>query len=117
LRRARSHRGCLLHSVHPIDRKYSARWAKRTACVIDGPKKRPLDYLEHFHWAVESENSLIGDATKTEKLNGNNLPQCRARLLAEYNLVTHQFEDGYCLEVGALSKDPVPRLWSGATKL
>jgi aminocarboxymuconate-semialdehyde decarboxylase len=31
---------------------------------LGGPKKHPLDYLEHFHWAVESEDSLIGEAIK-----------------------------------------------------
>jgi hypothetical protein len=31
---------------------------------LNGPKKHPLDYLEHFHWAVESEDSLIGEAIK-----------------------------------------------------
>jgi predicted TIM-barrel fold metal-dependent hydrolase len=31
---------------------------------LGGPKKRPLDYLEHFHWAVESEDSLIGEVIK-----------------------------------------------------
>ncbi|HLW71326.1 MAG TPA: amidohydrolase family protein [Candidatus Binataceae bacterium] len=31
---------------------------------LSGPKKHPLDYLEHFHWAVESEDSLIGEAIK-----------------------------------------------------
>ncbi len=29
-----------------------------------GPKKHPLEYLEHFHWEVESEDSLIGEAVK-----------------------------------------------------
>jgi aminocarboxymuconate-semialdehyde decarboxylase len=29
-----------------------------------GPKKHPLEYLHHFHWAVESEDSLIGEAVK-----------------------------------------------------
>lgn len=29
-----------------------------------GPKKHPLDYLEHFHWAVESEDSLIGEVVR-----------------------------------------------------
>lgn len=28
------------------------------------PKKRPLEYLEHFHWAVESEDSMIGEVIK-----------------------------------------------------
>jgi predicted TIM-barrel fold metal-dependent hydrolase len=31
---------------------------------LGGPKKHPLEYLEHFHWAVESEDSLIGEAIK-----------------------------------------------------
>jgi len=31
---------------------------------LRGPKKHPLEYLEHFHWAVESEDSLIGEAIK-----------------------------------------------------
>lgn len=31
---------------------------------LRGPQKRPLDYLEHFHWAVESEDSLIPEAVK-----------------------------------------------------
>jgi aminocarboxymuconate-semialdehyde decarboxylase len=31
---------------------------------LHGPKKHPLDYLEHFHWAVESEDSLIGEAIR-----------------------------------------------------
>jgi hypothetical protein len=31
---------------------------------LRGPKKHPLDYLEHFHWAVESEDSLIGEAVR-----------------------------------------------------
>jgi uncharacterized protein len=31
---------------------------------LGGPKKHPLDYLEHFHWAVESEDSLIGETIK-----------------------------------------------------
>jgi aminocarboxymuconate-semialdehyde decarboxylase len=31
---------------------------------LSGPKKRPLEYLKHFHWAVESEDSLIGEAIK-----------------------------------------------------
>ena len=31
---------------------------------LGGPKKHPLDYLEHFHWAVESEDSLIGEVIK-----------------------------------------------------
>ena len=31
---------------------------------LGGPKKRPLEYLEHFHWAVESEDSLIGEVIK-----------------------------------------------------
>ena len=34
---------------------------------LSGPKKHPLEYLEHFHWAVESvesEDSLIGEAIK-----------------------------------------------------
>jgi predicted TIM-barrel fold metal-dependent hydrolase len=31
---------------------------------LNGPKKHPLDYLEHFHWAVESEDSLIGEAIR-----------------------------------------------------
>jgi predicted TIM-barrel fold metal-dependent hydrolase len=29
-----------------------------------GPKKHPLEYLEHFQWAVESEDSLIRQAIK-----------------------------------------------------
>jgi aminocarboxymuconate-semialdehyde decarboxylase len=29
-----------------------------------GPKQHPLDYLDHFHWAVESEDSLIGEAVR-----------------------------------------------------
>jgi aminocarboxymuconate-semialdehyde decarboxylase len=31
---------------------------------LRGPKKHPLEYLEHFYWAVESEDSLIGEAVK-----------------------------------------------------
>jgi aminocarboxymuconate-semialdehyde decarboxylase len=31
---------------------------------LGGPKKHPLEYLENFHWAVESEDSLIGQAIK-----------------------------------------------------
>jgi predicted TIM-barrel fold metal-dependent hydrolase len=31
---------------------------------LNGPKKHPLDYLEHFHWAVESEDSLIGETIR-----------------------------------------------------
>jgi predicted TIM-barrel fold metal-dependent hydrolase len=31
---------------------------------LGGPKKHPLEYLQHFHWAVESEDSLIGEAIK-----------------------------------------------------
>jgi predicted TIM-barrel fold metal-dependent hydrolase len=31
---------------------------------LRGPKKHPLEYLEHFHWAVESEDSLIGEAVR-----------------------------------------------------
>ena len=31
---------------------------------LRGPKKRPLEYLEHFHWAVESEDSLIAEVVK-----------------------------------------------------
>ena len=31
---------------------------------LRGPKKHPLDYLDHFHWAVESEDSLIGEAVR-----------------------------------------------------
>jgi predicted TIM-barrel fold metal-dependent hydrolase len=31
---------------------------------LGGPKKHPLEYLEHFHWAVESEDSLIAEAIK-----------------------------------------------------
>ena len=31
---------------------------------LGGPKKHPLDYLEHFHWAVESEDSLIGEVIR-----------------------------------------------------
>jgi aminocarboxymuconate-semialdehyde decarboxylase len=31
---------------------------------LGGPKKHPVEYLEHFHWAVESEDSLIGEAIK-----------------------------------------------------
>jgi predicted TIM-barrel fold metal-dependent hydrolase len=31
---------------------------------LNGPKKHPLDYLEHFHWAVESEDSLIGEVIR-----------------------------------------------------
>ncbi|MCS6927348.1 MAG: amidohydrolase, partial [Candidatus Binatia bacterium] len=31
---------------------------------LRGPKKHPLDYLEHFHWAVESEDSLIPEVVK-----------------------------------------------------
>ena len=31
---------------------------------LRGPKKHPLDYLEHFHWAVESEDSLIAEVVK-----------------------------------------------------
>jgi predicted TIM-barrel fold metal-dependent hydrolase len=31
---------------------------------LGGPKKHPLDYLEHFHWAVESEDSLIAEAIR-----------------------------------------------------
>jgi predicted TIM-barrel fold metal-dependent hydrolase len=31
---------------------------------LRGPKKHPLDYLEHFYWAVESEDSLIGEAIR-----------------------------------------------------
>jgi predicted TIM-barrel fold metal-dependent hydrolase len=31
---------------------------------LNGPKKHPLDYLEHFHWAVESEDSLIREAIR-----------------------------------------------------
>jgi aminocarboxymuconate-semialdehyde decarboxylase len=31
---------------------------------LSGPKKHPLEYLEHFHWAVESEDSLIGEVIK-----------------------------------------------------
>ena len=31
---------------------------------LGGPKKHPLDYLEHFHWTVESEEPLIGEAIK-----------------------------------------------------
>lgn len=31
---------------------------------LGGPKKHPLDYLEHFHWAVESEDSLIAEVVK-----------------------------------------------------
>ena len=31
---------------------------------LGGPKKHPLEYLEHFHCAVESEDSLIGEAIK-----------------------------------------------------
>ena len=31
---------------------------------LRGPKKRPLEYLEHFHWAVESEDWLIAEVVK-----------------------------------------------------
>jgi predicted TIM-barrel fold metal-dependent hydrolase len=31
---------------------------------LGGPKKHPLEYLHHFHWAVESEDSLIGEVIK-----------------------------------------------------
>ena len=31
---------------------------------LGGSKKHPLEYLEHFHWAVESEDSLIGEVIK-----------------------------------------------------
>jgi predicted TIM-barrel fold metal-dependent hydrolase len=31
---------------------------------LGGPKKHPLEYLQHFHWAVESEDSLIGEVIK-----------------------------------------------------
>ena len=31
---------------------------------LGGPKKHPLEYLEHFHWAVESEDSLIDEVIK-----------------------------------------------------
>jgi predicted TIM-barrel fold metal-dependent hydrolase len=31
---------------------------------LGGPKKHPLDYLKHFHWAVESEDSLIAEVIR-----------------------------------------------------
>jgi predicted TIM-barrel fold metal-dependent hydrolase len=31
---------------------------------LNGSKKRPLEYLEDFHWAVESDDSLIGEAIR-----------------------------------------------------
>ena len=31
---------------------------------LGGPKRHPLEYLEHFHWAVESEDSLIDEVIK-----------------------------------------------------
>jgi len=31
---------------------------------LRGPKKHPLEYLDHFHWAVESEDSLIAEVVK-----------------------------------------------------
>jgi len=31
---------------------------------LRGPKQRPLEYLKHFHWAVESEDSLIAEVVK-----------------------------------------------------
>lgn len=31
---------------------------------LRGPKKHPLEYLEHFHWAVESEDSPIAEVVK-----------------------------------------------------
>ena len=31
---------------------------------LRGPRKRPSEYLEHFHWAVESEDSLIPEVIR-----------------------------------------------------
>jgi aminocarboxymuconate-semialdehyde decarboxylase len=31
---------------------------------LQGPKKRPTDYLEHFHWSVESEDSMVAEVIK-----------------------------------------------------
>jgi hypothetical protein len=34
-------------------------------------KKHPPDYLKPFHWAVESEDSLIDEAIKRSRLSGS----------------------------------------------
>ena len=47
---------------------------------LGGPKKHPLEYLEHFHWAVESEDSLITEAIKrwgAERILFSRLPASR----------------------------------------
>jgi hypothetical protein len=37
---------------------------RETRVHLGGPNKHPVEYLEHFHWAVESEDSLIEQAIK-----------------------------------------------------